>query len=116
MDLDEDLLFSQIPSTKMVKENAIKKICPNIWDEYFKNKSIFGEAQLFVKIFRRKYMRPILDFLGVDNRKNHAHNVNKTIVENLQTAYNKIDNTTRGGNLSTTRKALMTTISSNCNF
>ena len=36
MDLDEDLLFSQIPSTEMVKENTIKKHCQNMWDEYFK--------------------------------------------------------------------------------
>ena len=57
-------------------------------------------------------MRPFLDFLGVDNRKNHAHNINKTIVENLQNAYNKMDNTTRGGDLSNARRALMTTISS----
>ena len=57
-------------------------------------------------------MRPILELLGVDNRKNHAHNINKTIVENLQNAYNKIDNTTQGGVLSNARRALMTTISS----
>ena len=56
-------------------------------------------------------MRSILELLGVDNRKIHAHNINKTIVENLQNAYNKIDNTTRGGDLSNTRRALMTTIS-----
>ena len=37
------------------------------------------------------------------------HNINKTIVENLQNAYNKIDNTTRGGNA---YRELMTTISS----
>ena len=50
--------------------------------------------------------------LGVDNRKNRAHNVNKTIVKNSQTTYNKIDNTTRGGDLSIVHRALMTTISS----
>ena len=65
MDLDEDLLFIQIPSTKMVKENTIKKHCQNMWDEYFKNKSIFGKAQLFVKLFRRNDMRPILELLYV---------------------------------------------------
>ena len=57
-------------------------------------------------------MRPVLELLGVDNRKSHAHNINKTIVENLQNAYNKIGNTTRGGDLSNARRALMTTISS----
>ena len=65
----------------MVKENTIKKHCQNMWDEYFKNKSIFGKAQLFVKLFRRKDMGIVLELLGVDNRKNYAHNVNKTIVE-----------------------------------
>ena len=44
MDLDEDLLFSQIPSKYMIKENTIKKNCQNMWDEYFKNKSILGKA------------------------------------------------------------------------
>ena len=57
-------------------------------------------------------MRPILELLGVDNRKTHAHDVNKIIIENLQNSYNKIDNTTRGGNLITRHRALMTTISS----
>ena len=57
-------------------------------------------------------MRPILEFLGVDNRKIHAHNINKTIVEKLQNAYKKIDNTTWGGDLSNAHRALMTTISS----
>ena len=50
--------------------------------------------------------------IGVDNRKSHGHNINKTIVENLQNAYKKIDNTTRGDDLSNAHKALMTTISS----
>ena len=59
----------------------------------------------------QKDMRPVLELLSVDNKKNHVHDVNKTIVENLQIAYNKIDNTTRGGDLSTTHRALMTTIS-----
>ena len=53
-----------------------------------------------------------MELLGVDNRKTYVHNVNKTIVENLQTAYKKIDNTTRGGDLSTSHRVLMTTISS----
>ena len=57
-------------------------------------------------------MRPILELLGVDNRKNHGHNVNRIIVENLQIAYSKIDNTTRGGNLSIACRVLMATISS----
>ena len=57
-------------------------------------------------------MRPILELLGVDNMKNHVHNINKTIVENLQNAYNKVDNTTQGGDLSNARRALMTIISS----
>ena len=57
-------------------------------------------------------MRPILELLGVDNKKTHAHNINKTIVENLQNTYNKIDNTTRGGDLSNACRALMTIISS----
>ena len=57
-------------------------------------------------------MRPVLELVGVDNRKNHAHNINKTIVENLKNAYNKIDNTTQGGDLSNVHRALMTTISS----
>ena len=57
-------------------------------------------------------MRPVLELLSVDNRKNHVHNINKIIVENLQNAYNKIDNTTGGGDLSNTHRALMTTISS----
>ena len=57
-------------------------------------------------------MRPILELLGVDNRKSHAHNINKKIVENLQNAYNKIDNTTQGANLRTICRALKTTISS----
>ena len=57
-------------------------------------------------------MRPILELLGVDNRKSHAHNINETIVENLQNAYKKIDNTTWGGDLSNACRALMTTISS----
>lgn len=83
-----------------------------MWDEYFKNKSIFGKTQLFVKLFRRKDMRPILELLGFDNRKNHAYNVNKTIVESFQIACNKIDNTTRVCDLSTARRALITTISS----
>ena len=112
MDLDEELLFNQIPSKDMINDNTIRKHCQNMWDEYFKDKSIFGQAQLFVKLFRRKDMRPILELLGADNRKNHAHNINKTIVENLQNAYNKIDNTTRGGDLSNAHRALMTTISS----
>ena len=112
MDLDEELLFNQIPSQDMINDNTIRKHCQNMWDEYFKDKSIFGQAQLFVKLFRRKDMRPVLKLLGVDNRKSHAHNINKTIVENLQNAYNKIDNTTRGGDLSNARRALMTTISS----
>ena len=83
-----------------------------MWDEYFKDKSIFGQAQLFFKLFRRKDMRPILELLGVDNRKNHAHNINKTIVKNLQNYCNKIDNTTGGGDLSNACRALMTTIAS----
>ena len=49
---------------------------------------------------------PILELLGVDNRKNHVHNINKTIVENLQNVYNKIDY------LSNARRALITTMSS----
>ena len=49
---------------------------------------------------------------GVDNKKNHVHNVNKIIVEILQAAYKKIDNTTQGDDLSTVHRALMTTISS----
>lgn len=112
MDLDKELLFNQIPSKDMISDNTIRKYCQNMWDEYFKDKSIFGRAQLFAKLFRRKDMRPILELLGVYNRKNHAHNINKTIVENLQNAYNKIENTTRGGDLSNARRALMTNISS----
>ena len=57
-------------------------------------------------------MRLVLELLSVDNRKSHAHNINKTIVENLQNAYKKIDNTTWGGDLSNAHRALMTTISS----
>ena len=56
-------------------------------------------------------MRPVLELLGVHNRKNHVHNINKTIVENLQNAYNKIDNTTRGGDLCNACRAFMTNIS-----
>ena len=56
-------------------------------------------------------MRLVLELLGVDNRKTHAHNINKTIVENLQNAYNKIDNTSWGGDMSNAHGALMTTIS-----
>ena len=80
MDLDEELLFNQIPSKDMKNDNTIRKHCQNMWDEYFKDKRIFGQAQLFVKLFRRKDMRPILELLGVDNRKIHVHNINKTIV------------------------------------
>ena len=57
-------------------------------------------------------MRPILELLGVDNNKSHVHNINKIIAENLQNAYNNIDNTTRIGDLSNACRALMTTISS----
>ena len=57
-------------------------------------------------------MRPILELLCVNNRKSHVHNINKTIVENLQNAYNKIDNRTWGDDLSNACRALMTTISS----
>ena len=56
MDLDEELLFNQIPSKDMINDNTIRKHCQNMWDEYFKDKSIFGQAQLFVKLFRRKDM------------------------------------------------------------
>ena len=76
MDLDEEQLLNQIPSKDMINDNTIKKHCHNMQDEYFKDKSIFGQAQLFVKLFRRKYMRPILELLGVDNRKSHVHNIN----------------------------------------
>ena len=66
MDLDEELLFNQIPSKDMIINNTIRKHCQNMWDEYSKDKSIFGHAQLFVKLFRSKDMRPILELLGVD--------------------------------------------------
>ena len=112
MDLDEEQLFNQIPSKHMINDNTIRKHCENMWDEYFKDIRIFGWAQLFVKSFRRKDMRPVLELLGVDNRKNHVHIINKNIVENLQNSYKKIDNTTRGGDLSNARRELMTTISS----
>ena len=42
MDLDEGLLFNQIPSKDMINDNTIRKHCQNMWDEYFKDKSIFG--------------------------------------------------------------------------
>ena len=42
MDLDEELLFNQIPSKDMINDNTIIKHCQNMWDEYFKDKSIFG--------------------------------------------------------------------------
>ena len=90
MDLDEELLFNQIPSKDMINDHTIRKHCQNMWDEYFKDKSIFGQAQLFVKLFRRKDIRPILELLGVDNRKNHAYNINKTIVENFQNSYKNL--------------------------
>ena len=112
MDFDEQLLLNQIPSKDMIYDNTIKKHCQNMRDKYFKDKSIFGQTKLFVKLFRRKDMRHVLELLGVDNRKSHVHNINKTIVENLQNAYNKIDNTTRGGDMSNACRALMTTISS----
>ena len=38
MDLDEELLFSQISSKHMVNKKTIKKHCQNMWDEYFKKK------------------------------------------------------------------------------
>ena len=87
MDLDEELLFNQIPSKDMINDNTIKKHCQNMWDEYFKDKSIFGQAKLFVKLFMRRDMRPVLELLGVDNRKSHAHNINKTIVEKIGRAH-----------------------------
>ena len=49
--------------------------------------------------------------LVVGNKKSHAHNINRKKVENLQNAYNKIDNTTTRGDLSNACRALMTTIS-----
>ena len=54
MDLDEELLFNEFPSKDMINDNTIKKHFQNIWDEYFKDKSIIGHAQLFVKLLRRK--------------------------------------------------------------
>ena len=96
----------------MINDNIVRKHCQNMWDEYFKNKSIVGQAQLFVKLFRRRDMRLVLELLGVDNKKTHAHNINKTRVENLQNAYKKIDNTSRGSDLNNAHRALMTTISS----
>ena len=42
MDLDEELLFNQIPSKDMINDNNIRNHCQNMWDEYFKDKSIFG--------------------------------------------------------------------------
>ena len=77
MYLDEELIFNQIPSKHMINDNNIRKHCQNMWDEYFKDKSIFGQALLFVKLFRRRDMRPIFELLGVDNRKNFVHNINK---------------------------------------
>ena len=42
MDLNEELLFNQIPSKDMINDNSIRNHCQNMWDEYFKDKSIFG--------------------------------------------------------------------------
>ena len=42
MDLDKELLFNQIPSKDMINDNTIRKNCQNMWDEYFKDRSIFG--------------------------------------------------------------------------
>ena len=42
MDLNEELLFNQIPSKDMINDNTIRKHCQNMWNEYFKDKSIFG--------------------------------------------------------------------------
>ena len=54
MNLDEELLLNQIPSKDMINDNTIRKHYQNMWDEYFKDKSIFGQAQVFVKLFRKK--------------------------------------------------------------
>lgn len=40
MDLDEELLFNEIPSKDMINDKTIRKHCQNMWDEYFKDKSI----------------------------------------------------------------------------
>ena len=54
MDLDEELLFNQILPKDMINDNAIRKNFQNMWDEYIKDKSIFGQVQLFFKLFGRK--------------------------------------------------------------
>jgi hypothetical protein len=92
MEMNDESFFSQFSSDDLVPQSTIKKQCKKIWDEYFQSKSLIGKAQLFVRLFRKKEMTPVLELLGVDNKKNSGDNVNRTIVENLQDALNDINN------------------------
>src|SRR5271156_5760129 len=112
MEMNDESFFSQFSSDDLVPQSTVKKQCKKIWDEYFQSKSLIGKAQLFVRLFRKKEMTPVLELLGVDNKKNSGDNVNRTIVENLQDALNDINNSSRGADLSSAHRALMTTLSS----
>ncbi|XP_059077196.1 uncharacterized protein LOC131876295 [Cryptomeria japonica] len=62
---------------------------------------------------RRKEMTPILELLGVDNKKKSLEgSVNQTVVENLQEALKCIKSTSQTVDLSVAQRALMTMIPS----
>lgn len=113
MEMDEDSLINKIASKDMIPEITLKLHCKKLWDDYFKNKSIIGRAQLFAKLFSKREMNPVLEFLGVDNKKISPDTlVKETIIENLKEALNCIDNTSRGVDLSVAHRALMIMITS----
>ena len=81
VEMDEDSLFREIESSEhMMPESTIKLHLKNMWKEFFENKSLIGKAQLFVRLFRKREMSPILKLLGVNNKKSYEDHVKKTIV------------------------------------
>ena len=81
MEMDEDSLLREIESFEhMMPESTIKLHLKNMWEQFFEKKSLIGKEQLFVRLFRKRDMSLILEFLGVSNKKISKDHVKKTIV------------------------------------
>lgn len=52
MEMDEDSLFNNISAKDMLSGSTLKLHSKRIWDEFFKEKSLIGRAQLVAKLFR----------------------------------------------------------------
>lgn len=111
LEMDEDSPFREIESFEhMMSESIIKLHLKNMWEDFFENKSLIGKVWLFVRLFRKIKMSPILELLGVNNKKILEDNVKATIVHNFIDTFNAIDTKSRVVNLSTTWRAVMTMI------